>query len=221
MAQPVRVALEVGKARTFATALDWPGWCRGGKSEDAAIEALIAYAPRYQAVVAGITPKWVPPGSAVDVVERLAGNAATEFGAPGVAPSEDAAPVNTRDLHRLGSILKACWAAFDHTVAAAGSVTLRSGPRGGGRDLDTIREHALEADRAYVAKLGGRAAKDADHRAVRAAFIDALGARGRGEVADLGPRGGKRWSARFAVRYAAWHTLDHVWEIEDRSRPQA
>ena len=32
-----------------------------------------------------------------------------------------------------------------------------------------------------------------------------------------GPRGGKRWSARYFVRRAAWHVLDHAWEIEDRS----
>ena len=32
-----------------------------------------------------------------------------------------------------------------------------------------------------------------------------------------GPRGGKIWSPRFFVRYVAWHTLDHAWEIEDRA----
>ena len=220
MLKPVRVALEVGRARTFATALDWPGWCRSGKSEDATIEALLAYAPRYGAVVAGITPRFIVPrpGPPVEVVERLAGNASTEFGAPGVPPAADNAPVDTRDLRRLGSIMEACWSAFDRTVAGAVGLTLRTGPRGGGRDLDTIRGHADEADRAYLARLGGRVGKDANHTAVRAAFLEALGARARGEVADVGPRGGKRWSARFAVRYAAWHTLDHAWEIEDRAQ---
>jgi hypothetical protein len=219
----VPVALEVGKARTFATALDWPGWCRSGKSEDLAIEALMAHAPRYQAVVGGIPPRFIAPrpGAPVEVVERLTGNASTEFGAPGVPPVADHAAVDARDLRRLGSIMEACWSAFDRAVAAAAGLTLRTGPRGGGRDLDTIREHAAEADRAYLARLGGRVGKDADHTTVRAAFLEALGARARGEVADVGPRGGKRWSARFAVRYAAWHTLDHTWEIEDRSRPQA
>ena len=38
-----------------------------------------------------------------------------------------------------------------------------------------------------------------------------------GEVASHGPRGGVRWSARYFVRRAAWHALDHVWEIEDRA----
>jgi len=47
--------------------------------------------------------------------------------------------------------------------------------------------------------------------------VQGLVARARGELPDFGPRGGSRWSPRFAVRYAAWHTLDHAWEIEDRA----
>jgi len=27
------------------------------------------------------------------------------------------------------------------------------------------------------------------------------------------------WSARYFLRRATWHVLDHVWEIEDRSEP--
>jgi hypothetical protein len=38
----------------------------------------------------------------------------------------------------------------------------------------------------------------------------------RGELAERGPRGGIRWPARYYVRRAAWHVLDHAWEIEDR-----
>jgi hypothetical protein len=29
----IPVYLEVGKKRVFAGALDWPGWCRGGRDE--------------------------------------------------------------------------------------------------------------------------------------------------------------------------------------------
>ena len=36
-------------------------------------------------------------------------------------------------------------------------------------------------------------------------------------IPEKGPRGGARWSARYFVRRAAWHVLDHAWEIEDRS----
>ena len=35
----IGVYLEIGKTRTFAGALDWPGWCRSGRDEAAAIKA--------------------------------------------------------------------------------------------------------------------------------------------------------------------------------------
>jgi hypothetical protein len=46
------VYLEVGSKRVFACSLDWPGWCRSGKTEEAALDALSAYAPRYAPVAA-------------------------------------------------------------------------------------------------------------------------------------------------------------------------
>jgi len=36
------VVLEVGARPAFASALDWPGWCRSGRGEEAAIERLAA-----------------------------------------------------------------------------------------------------------------------------------------------------------------------------------
>ena len=56
-----------------------------------------------------------------------------------------------------------------------------------------------------------------EHAAVHDAMRDALAAGMRGELPAQGPRGGKIWSPRFFVRYVAWHTLDHAWEIEDRA----
>lgn len=35
------VHLEVGRKRVFAWALDWPGWCRPGRTEELALEALV------------------------------------------------------------------------------------------------------------------------------------------------------------------------------------
>ena len=46
----VRVCLEMGRRLSFASALDWPGWSRSGRGEDAALEALRAYVPRYAPV---------------------------------------------------------------------------------------------------------------------------------------------------------------------------
>ena len=45
--RPLRVALEVVPARTFAVAVDWPGWTRGGRDEEAALDTLLRAAPRY------------------------------------------------------------------------------------------------------------------------------------------------------------------------------
>jgi len=33
--------LKTGKKKTFAGALDWPGWCRSGRDEQDALQALI------------------------------------------------------------------------------------------------------------------------------------------------------------------------------------
>ena len=48
-------------------------------------------------------------------------------------------------------------------------------------------------------------------------FIAAVRARNAGELPDVGPRGGDRWPALFAMRRSAWHSLDHAWELQDRS----
>ena len=81
------VYLEVGTKKVFACAVDWPGWCRPAKTEDEALEALAVYVPRY-AVVAKQAKLTLPKSAAnaFDVVERIKGNATTDFGAPGVIP---------------------------------------------------------------------------------------------------------------------------------------
>ena len=211
----IAVALEVGRKRAFATALEWPGWCRAGRDEDAALEALAAYRPRYAAILRAAHRR-VPGAAAFEVVDRLPGSATTDFGAPGAPPAADAEPVTPRDLTRLAAILEACWDAFDAAVSAAHGRTLRTGPRGGGRELHGIVEHVTGAERSYLGSLGGSARDRSTHGEVRRAFIAALGQRARGELPDVGPRGGARWSPRFATRYTAWHTTDHLWEIEDR-----
>ena len=50
------VHLEQGRTWTFACAVDWPGWARHGKGDEAALEQLMAYAERYAAVVPGFAP---------------------------------------------------------------------------------------------------------------------------------------------------------------------
>jgi hypothetical protein len=150
----------------------------------------------------------------------LEGNATTDFGAPDVAPASDAQPLDEAELQRLQLLLNACWQAFDQTTEMAMGKALRTGPRGGGRTLERIVEHVLGAEMGYLTQLGGKAPQSESPLPspgpMRRAILETLRASAHGEIAEYGPRGGKRWSARYFVRRDAWHVLDHAWEIEDR-----
>lgn len=218
------VYLETGKRRTFASVIDWPGWCRSGRDEEAALRALLDYGPRYAHVLETTTLGFQPPAdvSSFSIIERLEGNATTDFGAPGAIPTADKEPPDDPELQRLQTVLKACWRTLDASIAAATGRELRKGPRGGGRDLDKIIQHVIDADAAYLRRLGQKNSKGTDDamadqlNAVRQATLDALIAAAHGEIPARGPRGGLRWPPRYFVRRVAWHTLDHAWEIEDR-----
>lgn len=227
MALPFPAYLEIGSKRTFAGAIDWPGWCRSGRDEDEALAALVAYGRRYEKVVTGITPRFEPPAdtSAVEIVERLIGNSGTDFGVPAVPPTSDGLPATEADLDHLIRLLQAAWQAFDTAAKAAEGLDLRKGPRGGGRDLDKMRAHVLGGEEAYLRQLGGTLPKmagaepQAQLTAVREAEVATLHARAAGEEPPLGPRRTRPfWSLRYFVRYSAWHTLDHAWEVEDRAQ---
>jgi hypothetical protein len=219
----IRVVIESGNKRVFASAADWPGWARSGRDEAAALAALVAYAPRYASVVSRARLGFASPASAaaLRVVERLPGNATTEFGAPGVPGKVDATAVDGAEIARLRKLLTAGWRAFDARVDAARGKKLRAGPRGGGRSLTAIVAHVRDAEAGYLSALGWpfkNSGGDGDLlERTRAAVLEGLAASARGEIAPIGPRGGKRWKPRFFVRRLMWHVLDHLWEIEDRS----
>ena len=211
------VFIERGAKRVFAGAIEWPGWCRSGRTEEAALEALLAYGPRYAKALGRRRLGFMAPADVVDlrVVERRTGNATTDFGAPAIAPQADERPIDAKEAKRLAVILEACWAALDRAAAAADGHVLRTGPRGGGRQLAKIVAHVADAEGAYRSKLGALPAEgDA-----RAATLAAFASRARGEPPERIPRSGVLWSPRYFIRRAAWHVLDHAWEIEDRSRP--
>ncbi|GAB4458324.1 MAG: hypothetical protein Kow00120_26890 [Anaerolineae bacterium] len=224
-ATPIEVYLEIGKARTFAVALDWPGWCRSERDEASALQALYDYGPRYARALQPTQLGFRPPSepSALVVVERLTGDATTDFGAPSLILSRDTAPVDSTELQRWRAVLQACWQAFDAAVQAATGQNLKKGPRGGGRELAKIVQHVRDVDAAYLRSLGGKVKlSDADEPGeafarVREAILTTLDAAARGEVPARGPRGGARWPPRYFVRRLAWHELDHAWEIEDRA----
>jgi hypothetical protein len=196
-----RVGLEVGRTWVFASALDWPGWCRRGKGEHAALDALLDYHDRY-AAVAG--PGFAPGELAV--VGRVPGTPTTDFGAPDARAEWDDEPLDRAEAGRLADLLDASWRVFDEVVAGA-PAELRKGPRGGGRDRDAVADHVREAERSYGRKIGVRIPPRTPWAEQRAAL---------GPVLRAGTSGGA-WPVRYAVRRIAWHVLDHAWEIEDKS----
>ncbi len=103
MAGPTEVYVEVGDKRAFAGAIEWPGWCRTGRREDDALDLLLAYGTRYADVLAGSVRGFTVPRSRADltVVERLTGDATTDFGAPSVAPAADERPLGARGPHAV------------------------------------------------------------------------------------------------------------------------
>jgi hypothetical protein len=224
VAKTIEVYLEKGMKRVFAGAIDWPGWCRSGRDEASALEALRAYGPRYARVFRGAKLGFTPPTevSAFRVVERLRGDTTTDFGSPSREPSADRRPVSAADLRRFEAFLKACWRAYDAAEAAARGKPLRKGPRGGGRDLEKITEHVAGADGGYLARIAWKlkaaeGSAGTELRRARRAIVGALDAAVHEGVPARGPRGGIMWSPRYFVRRVAWHVLDHAWEIEDRT----
>jgi len=220
----IKVYVETGQKRSFVSAVDWPGWCRSGRDEETALQALIDYGPRYAQVLHGSGMDFRIPtdSSALNVAERHKGNATTDFGAPDAIPEADRERLDRMEFERLQAILLACWRALDRAVGHATGRELRKGPRGGGRDLGKIIEHVLGAEQGYLARLAWRYKReggigpDDELARTRQAVLNALEVALHEGMPERGPRGGVLWPARYFVRRVAWHTLDHAWEIEDR-----
>jgi hypothetical protein len=209
--QTIRVFLEIGAKRTFASAADWPGWCRGGKEESAALASLTTYAPRYARVAQLAKVPFANEAPIIKVVERLQGNATTDFGAPGIPAKSEADLLPAVETVRMCDLVVACWTYLDKVVAKA-PASLRKGPRGGGRDRDAMFDHVLGAEVEYAKRIGVRLKQPdgrdvAAVRAFRKAMLESLG----------NPNREEKWPIAYAARRIAWHALDHAWEIEDRS----
>lgn len=200
---PTPVYLEIGSAKIFACALEWPGWCRAAKDEQGALGALADYVDRYRPVaeIAGLR---FPKFCSFRVVERIEGDAATNFGVPGKPAAADRKRLTRAHAERLATLVEASWTVFDEAVAVA-PAELRKGPRGGGRDRDKMAAHVVESEAGYFRMVGVREG--------RAAFVEALRA-ARAPEPDLKTRS---WPWRYAARRVAWHALDHSWEMQDRS----
>jgi hypothetical protein len=210
-----RVYLETGAKRTFAVALDWPGWGRSGRTGEDALDVLAGYLPRYAKVAKKAGFDLTEADAEFDVVETVPGNATTDFGAPAAFVAADGEPTTAAAAARTAALVEACWDTLVR-VAARSPQELRKGPRGGGRDRDKMLNHVIEAEAAYARKIGVRhkppAIDDKDGiKAMRADIIAVIGA-----PAEGGPLEPKGWPVAYAARRIGWHALDHAWEMQDR-----
>ena len=218
MDKPVQAVLEIGPKgkRVVAVAPDWPGLERGAKTEEAAIERLISYLPRYAAVarLAGMEAGLADVNS-VEVVERYEGTGSTDFwGISFAFSSLDKQAMSAEVLDRELALMQACWAFFDD-VRSRVSAELKKGPRGGGRDRDRIVHHVFANEQDWVKGIGvvtpdEAMLTDEGMKVHRNAYCDAIRSfHSEGKMA-------RKWPLRYLIRHTAYHTLDHAWEMEDK-----
>ncbi len=202
----------------MAFAVDWPGWCRGAKTPEAALELLESYRERYRPIaVAAKLAKEFDAAGRLEVVEDEVGPGSTDFWGISFAPSNvEPEPMGDAELDRKITLLRACWKHFD-AVGSQVSAEMRKGPRGGGRERDEIIRHVIRVEILDFAKrLGLREAEDSaltpkglrDHRDEYVATMRAYNA---GEGKRM-----RSWNLPFLIRHSAFHTLDHAWEMEDK-----
>jgi hypothetical protein len=219
MTSRLRVLIEEptkGK-RWVAVAADWPGLERGARTEADAVEKLARYVPRYREVA-----KRVRLGSEladqtdVEVIGRYRGTGSTDFWGISFAPSPlDREPFDAPTFDRQARLLRAAWAEFDDTAARV-SADLRPGVRGGGRSRDRIIQHVTGQEggdfsrRVKVPADYGDLPTPAELAVHRDRFVEAM----RAWYAEGKPLG--NWTIPYLLRHAAYHVLDHTWEMQDR-----
>ena len=219
---PIRTVIDRGTKgkRAVAFTLDWPGWSRGAKTPEVALETLESYRARYRPIaeLAGIAAEFDAAGP-LEVVEDTVGTPSTDFWAISFAPSatERDDPMDAATLERGIAVLQACWAFFDG-VAVRVSPEMRRGPRGGGRDRNRIVRHTIRTESEDFAKQVGlripeESALSPDGlRLHRETYVAAMRAYNAGQT----EKRMRSWTLPFLIRHSAFHTLDHAWEMEDK-----
>lgn len=218
MANHLRVTLEIGPKgkKVVAVAPDWPGLARGATTEQAALERLRSYVPRYTPVakLAGMEVAFATI-TGVDVVEHYPGTGSTDFwGISFAFSSIDQQRMSDEVLGRALTLMRACWTFFDD-VRSRVSAELQKGPRGGGRDRDRIVHHIFANEQDWAKGLGvhtpdGAMLTGEGLKAHRDAYCHAIR-----DYHAQGRLAGK-WPLRYLIRHTAFHTLDHAWEMEDK-----
>lgn len=218
---PVRTVIERGPKgkRAVAFSFDWPGWSRGAKTAELALETLESYRERYRPVagIAGMAREFDTAGP-IEIAEDKVGSGSTDFWGISFTPCvSEHGSMTEAQLERAITLLQACWTFFDG-VAARVSPQMQKGPRGGGRDRDQIIRHTIRTESEdFAKKVGlrieeGAALSPDGRRQYREAYVAAMRAYNAGEVT----RAMRSWTLPFLIRHSAFHTLDHAWEMEDK-----
>ncbi len=216
---PVRTILERGPKgkKVVVFAVDWPGWNRGAKTPEAALDTLQSYRTRYRpiAVAAGLAKEFDLAGP-LDIIEDRVGTGMTDFYGISFSTSGfEHEPMDKEDLDRKIRLLEACWAYFDD-VASRVSAEMQKGPRGGGRDRDRIIRHTIRTESEdFAKKVGLRIPEEGaltpdGLRTHRESYVAAM--------RDYNNEGKtmRNWTLPFLIRHSAYHVLDHAWEMEDK-----
>lgn len=220
MADDVNVIVEIGPKgkKVVATAWDWPGLERNGKTEDEALAKLEAYLPRYAKVAGRARMKGeFGKQNSLNVVERYDGVGSTDFWGISFASCElDRQPISSAKWEQRLTLLRACWAEFDD-VASRVSAELRKGSRGGGRNRDEITNHVFGTERVQLGKKIGVWTPQGvmltpeglkNHREDMLEAFRKYHREGKGA--------GRTWTLSLLLRRTAYHVMDHGWEMEDK-----
>src|SRR6186997_3329920 len=104
MWMPVRTVVEHGPKdkKSVAFALEWPGWSRGAKTAELAVETLESYRERYRpvAALAGLADEFDRAGK-LKTVEEKVGTGSTDFWGISFYPcAAEKEPMKADDLER-------------------------------------------------------------------------------------------------------------------------
>ena len=218
---PVRTVIERGPKgkKSVAFSLDWPGWSRGAKSPELALETLASYRERYRPIpdLAGMAREFDAAGP-LEIVEDRVGTGSVDFWGISFSPSStEQGPMGEAEFDRAIALLQASWTFFD-SVAARVSPEMRKGPRGGGRDRNRIIRHTIRTESEDFAKqVGLRIPEEAaltpeGLKQHRTTYVAAMRAYNAGKI----EKRMRSWTLPFLIRHSAFHTLDHAWEMEDK-----
>ena len=218
-AMTVRTVIDRGPKgkKNVALALDWPGWSRGAKTPEGALETLESYRGRYRQItnLAGIGREFDSAGP-LEIVDDKVGTGSVDFWGISFSPSAlETEPMENAVLERGITLLRASWEFFDG-IAARVSPELRKGPRGGGRERDEIIRHVIRVETLdFAARVGLRFTEETvpfgELPAYRDTYVAAMRAYNAGEGDRM-----RKWNLPFLIRHTAFHTLDHAWEMEDK-----